>query len=330
MNRYVRRMVRSLPHRAVLIAPLVFWGFAACKKTNPPVAAKSPAGPGTHKYADIRENPEFAKLSPRLQASLLEVQAQSPYDEAQAVEDRREMVRPARAGFKPDPADKKIKMTLTAQKTMIRKGDFLWYVLELQNVGSKPIRITEPYFKGTGIDSHNIKFRMVFPNGNVGGPTRPIVFDDLPCPGLKLYSNLGEDLAKDAQLSPAVQDGIRQGMAMGKMDVTLQPGETLAARPWGYVSPSEACARYHRGEEPHPRPDGPYRQFWVDSMFKVGSYRIKAVFDDLPRPPSEESIQTMIKKYGHTRDEEMKDYQRRLGKALGHWESNEIRVEVVP
>jgi len=106
---------------------------------------------------------------------------------AQADQDRKTLVRPAPNGFKPDPADKKIRLNLIPQKTLIRKADFLWFILELQNIGSKPIRITDPIFRGQGIDSQHIKFHIRFPDGTEGQPTRPLVLDDRPCPGMKLY-----------------------------------------------------------------------------------------------------------------------------------------------
>jgi len=119
-------------------------------------------------------------------------------------------------------------------------------------------------------------------------------------------------------------------MASKKFDITLQPGETLVTKPWEHVSAQEACARYHRGEDPLPTPAGPYRQFWVDSLGKTGSYRIKAVYDDTPLPPDEEEIQRMLKTYGQSREKQLKYHQRILSGSLGHWESNEISIEVVP
>ncbi|MEK9144178.1 MAG: hypothetical protein AAB339_01055, partial [Elusimicrobiota bacterium] len=81
----------------------------------------------------------FEKLSPDALAYWIKGGYEILFIKIQMEEDRKELVRPAPPGFKPEAVDRKVKLTLIPRETSIRTGEEFWYALELQNLGREPM-----------------------------------------------------------------------------------------------------------------------------------------------------------------------------------------------
>lgn len=348
-------------------------GFA---KVGSPEDPEGPEGHGLwveEKGAGVRYPPEFDKLTPEaqkawheakykiplstdfiehfprhMQATWIERWANAPDDEAyekrRKAEDRAELVRPVARGFKPENVRRKIKLTLIPKSARIRVGESLWYLLEMRNVGHEAIefRETSKSFWKVG-NSSELKYHFyVTPPG--GKETRVNFRVD----STELMGNrpeeivIPESLGKDEARKYFEQEKERRGMEKARLFtlwVELQPGETLVARPWKFVSRRERQKSIAgpRDDYMQFKVEGPFREARLDpDEFKFdqpGTYRVKVVYNHNPfglKPPTEEEIQKRIAKWGLDREYQMRRHQERVAESLGIVESNTVVVEVYP
>lgn len=272
----------------------------------------------------------FERMSPAGQAAWLADEELRPAREKKAAEDKSELVRPAPINYKPEDADRRIRLRLVPQKEMMRNGESFWYRLELQNVGRKPIHWHEnsSFFKHGRLSNSPLGFKFIVrqPDGKVWVLTPPI---DLPLlgeyrKGFSFPSGTTED--EKARLFKRMA-----GMAnINELSITLQPGETLISRPWAARDPKQADAMFARGEDPDSAIPGLYRE--LPSFFKFdqkGTYRIKVAFDDRLSSKSEDSIKS-AENNGISREQQLKTRKLIDADRLGPVESNEVRIEVTP
>lgn len=224
--------------------------------------------------------------------------------------DRRDLIRPPPPGFKAEPAERKLRMTLVARDRKIRVGESFWYRLEIQNVGRTPVHILDwPSFLKDGSESAN-GYWDLFATGPDGKRKLMVIgrlvdmfelrdshADAVPVPGAEKMTDL------------EVQQYIRRDDAFRRADrelrVVLDPGETLVTKPWRWVPAKERLERKARGETNlTPRPAGEFREFWTDYRFSTpGRYTIQAVYDAPISPLPHEALVPRMKKEGYAREE---------------------------
>lgn len=251
--------------------------------------------------------------------------------------DRRELVRPPPPGFKPEPTERKLRLTLVARDKKIRVGESFWYRLEVQNVGRTPVHISDgPSFLKDGSQYANgyWDFFATAPDGTrklmvIGQladefDLRDTRADAVPVPGADKLTDL------------EVQQFIRRDYAFRLADkdlrVVLDPGETLVSKAWRWVPAKERLERKGRGEKDlTPRPAGGFRELWTDYRFsKPGRYTIQAVFDDPRSPLPHEALVPRMKKHAGPSLPAHVDKNEEHKNASGRLESNLVVVEIEP
>lgn len=256
-------------------------------------------------------------------------------EEAVREAERRELVRPAPAGFKPAAMDRKFRLTLIARDKTIRIGETFWYRLELQNLGRETVHFWEtPSFlkNGSSYDMGRWDFFLIAPNRArklmvIGAlydefAIRDSRADAIPIPGSGVMSE--EEIERHVRREGAKHRADRD------LIVDLAPGETLVSRPWRWMDASERQERRKRGEtDLTPRPTGEFRELWTSHRFKVtGRYEIRVVYDDsMPPMPYASIVQEMVKQ-GYKREDIIADHKRTLKRRLGRIESNPVTIEV--
>jgi hypothetical protein len=290
--------------------------LAACRKT-PPAPPSEPVSEEKRTpvvYDKFRALIKSKGLSPEREKWALEQADDMERQGEQGVLDRKELVTPAPPGFKPEAALRKIRLTLTLEKSMIRRGDAPRFRLEMTNVGSESIRYGEihgSFFKfGVLSMSRDMQFILIPPGGKE----------------IQLYTGaLGSGTAQEVffpadwseeKKARAAKEMNSRSKAEESLSVELVPGETLRTR--GDVT----------GDL--------FRTLAAQMDFSaVGTYRIRVKFDDRLSPLTEgyiEKILALSKKRGSgtSRAEIVKDHERWAANALGPVESDEVRFEVVP
>mgnify|MGYP001615354721 CR=1 FL=1 len=263
--------------------------------------------------------------------------AAPPTDEELEAEDRKELVTPAPPDFKPEGEERKLKLTLIARDSKIRKGENFWYRLEVQNVGPRaiPFKAKWSFFKVGYGEALNYRFLVTPPGGVELDP--PIRFmlsmgraylDPFVPGGAKM------SVAERAEAARKIADDIPRKEARGfGLLVNLSSGETLRTRSWEYLDQGRAYRRLRQGEDPFPATPGEFRELALASFKfdKVGTYRIRVEFaaDPWLVAPDEEEIQEGIE-FGLTREWQMEQYEERVQRSLGRFQSNIVEVEVVP
>ena len=329
-----------MARKRLLLAALL--SLAACGKKAPPVAPETNAGsaqtaapaaamPSARLDTDLPLPKPYAKWSPKARAYWdqkisreqkkywLEQETLDPLRQKQEEWVRRNYIRPAPAGFKPENVQYKIRLILVPEKSMIRKGEPFRYRLEMQNAGLRPARFFEPHsnfllgnhFIGEKYDFYFMppgskewsKFILAMIRGIHGGDGGDSGSDYLEIPR-------GERMTEEERAAWLRRKNAEENIK-DELCATLQPGETLVSKQWG-------------------GPTGSFNEIPTEGDWsRSGTYRVKVVYDDSPSPPpSEEQIQRMLRKYGHSREDQMKDYRRRSSTALGLVESNVVAVEV--
>jgi hypothetical protein len=251
--------------------------------------------------------------------------------------ERRELVRPAPAGFKPGRERRKFRLILVARDKTIRAGEPFWYRLELQNLGRETVHYWEtPSFlkDGGNYDLGRWDFYAIDPKGQRetmvigslfgGHDIRETHTDAIPIPGSERMSEveIEQYMRRDSAKRRADRDLI----------VDLAPGETIISRPWRWVDAEERVERRQRGEANlAPRPTGNFRELWTNFRFDFpGRYAVRAVYDDTMSPmPSEDFIKGM-EKDGYSRASTIADYKKQALKRLGRIESLPVAIEVLP
>lgn len=331
MNRR-RYLARGLG--LILIAAL-FQLHLGCKREAPAaITEKRDAVSG------MRPKPEpiriDSKLPEKYQKIQKELAARYPLAKAeweQEHKDRKELVRPTPAGFKPENTRRRIGLALIAKSPQIHKGANLWYRLELQNLGREPVYWAESpsFFKnGDALALSKFRFHLIPPDGD---EIEMSPWKSAPgCGGMgEEFILPGAEKMSPEKLSSALAELTVQANLESGLSVRLQPGETLATRPWRNIDPREYCRRRKRGEIVDFRAPGAFRELVSDTEFDaVGRYKLRIVYTALsPSPPTEEEIQWMISR-GIDRERVMKNYEKSVQESLGTVSSNWIEVEVVP
>lgn len=279
---------------------------------------------------------DWAAIRKQLEARAAAKEGESEISAEIRQADQREMVRPPPPGFRPEPADKKVRVILIPMREKIRVGEHFWYRLELMNVGRKPVRFAEsPSFLKDGLRWNGMKwqFDAVYPNGQkkklILGRT---AFDrhvgDRPRHEIKLPVT---STATAAAVQRAARLAAFRLRASRDLDVTLAPGESVRSKPWRWVSDEEYMDRYNRGLDPWPAPEGPYRELWTAAKFdRPGKFKITATLRDLPlEKPTEERLRDDEKR-GLTRGSALSVYESSVAEALGWVESNIVELDVIP
>lgn len=251
--------------------------------------------------------------------------------------ERRELVRPAPAGFKPGRERRQFRLTLVARDKTIRVGEAFWYRLELQNLGRETVHYWEtPSFlkDGSSYDLGRWDFRAIDPKGqretmDIGSLFGSFAVQDthtdaIPIPGSEKMS--------EAELEQYMRRDYTKRRADRDLIVDLAPGETLVSRPWRWADASERVERRKRGEANlTPRPTGDFRELWTTFRFDMpGRYEVRAIYDDTMAPlPSEDFIKAREKR-GYSRASTIARYKKRARERLGRVESAPIFIEVFP
>lgn len=262
--------------------------------------------------SDTKTKDEVRELKKTVDASL-------DYEKQFAEENRRTMIIPAPADFKPVDADRKIQLRFYLEKTKIRPREFLKYRIEIMNVGRQAIDYEE--FKasllkyGGLLNSDIIHFYVTDPHGKRAelipssawskGP-----HDDkhLPPTGnawsLAVPSNLSKE-EKDKWLT----DTNARSEASNHFQVRILPGETLRSLGDGQSLTT-------------------FRTLYCEQDFiKTGTYRLTVELDDRPEPLTDEAITDALSYW--TPEQSRKFHEERVKKALGPVSST-VAFEVVP
>lgn len=295
----------------------------------------SVAGLGAHAAGLAAEVPPASPANSAL-PNPFEWTEEDRIEEAVREAERRELVRPAPAGFKPAAKDRKFRLTLFARDKTIRVGETFWYRLELQNLGRETVHFWEtPSFlkNGSSYDMGRWDFFLIAPSGArklmvIGAlydefAIRDSRADAIPVPGSAAMSE--EEVEQYIR-----RDGMRL-RADRDLIVDLAPGETLVSRPWRWVDARERQERRKRGESDlTPRPTGEFRELWTSHRFEApGRYQIRVVYDDsMPPMPSEDVIKGM-EESGYSRESVIKNHSERAKEHLGRIESAPVKIEVL-
>lgn len=284
------------------------------------------SGKGKHPPPPAKELPPIYELT-----------EEDRIEEAVRAAERRELVRPAPAGFKPGRDRRKFRLTLVARDKTIRVGEAFWYRLELQNLGREAVRYWEvdSFLKDGG--SYGLGhwyFYATDPKGRRetlsigtlfgGHEIRETRTDAVPIPGSEKMS--------EAEIEQFIRRDSAKRRADRDLIVNLAPGETLVSRPWRWVDAWERVERRDRGESDlAPRPTGDFRELWTNFRFDFpGRYEVLAIYDDtMPPLPSEDFIKGM-EKDGYSRASTIADYKKRGLERLGRVESAPVVIEVLP
>lgn len=249
-----------------------------------------------------------------------------PFELARDTTDRRELVTPAESGFKPTVSGPKVELTLFTRDARIRSGESLWFRAEMRNVGSEPIIFQDPFIKsGSGgdgwskyrLDISPRPYRSSIPGDSTGGNCPE---STPPIPG---WEAMSEAERKDARLRHVREESVRH-----KVNIVLQPGETVRTRDWRPYSFTERCAAEAAGKPPPDRPGGLFREHeYHDDFKKPGTYTLKLIYNDPGHQPRPDEID-VLKKLGRS-PEQIDSFSRHyLQKPALQAESAPISLEV--
>ncbi len=166
-----------------LLIPLLILGAVSCGKREAsaprvsvtPSTATAQSAPLDPKWVAAIEN-----LSPEQKKAWFEGQKRIPYYRAEEERDQREMVRPAPAGFKPDPK-RKVKLTLIFKSTSAPESGSFWFKVDLQNVSPVSIHYFERgwdcFFKCGGLSS-GMKISFKFARGDGKWVWFPVTYEN--------------------------------------------------------------------------------------------------------------------------------------------------------
>ncbi len=309
--------------------------LAACGKEEPAKApAETPAPFSQKAEKDLPVDRVILKhLGKKAQEDWLKAEAGRPMEEALEAADRKELVRQAPPGFKPEPVRRKAKLTLIPRKTVLKKGEAFWYRLELQNLGNEAFRMSEEnsFWKLGNHGFQKYEFFITPPGGAEQRVRLHFPFHDR-VGGAQIIIP-GEENMTEAEIQKVLRDmGKAQAWKRGRrthLDVKLAPGEILVTRPWVFIDPYDQEKMEASGRIPPPVP-GDFRELALEKFqFEVpGTYRIRVVFNDyMPKAPKEEQILDGIKR-GLSREWQMQRYRKYIEESLGSVESNRVVIQV--
>ncbi|MFA6319031.1 MAG: hypothetical protein WC943_16595, partial [Elusimicrobiota bacterium] len=304
-------------------------------RTVAPVPA-SRALSESERIEQIDRNPKLTKD----QKALLRTFVPEEIAEArQEVKDRAELVLPPPPGWKSEDIKHKFKLTLIAEKAIIRKGEKFRFRLEIQNVGSEHKYFIEtcPSFMKSGVanDSRHLEFFATPPSGQ-----QVKMLGAFPSGDFRFTEHHFPDHWTEEQKIAELKRRQVDSQAACQLNLRLEPGETLVTKP----------------DLP---PPNKFRGLGTSFEFdKPGTYRIKAVYDDVGDHPDVERERDLQKqerslhmsrqellesderirlKQGISLEQVQKEREERIAlyeenkrTAVGCTESNSVVVEVVP
>lgn len=213
---------------------------------------------------------------------------------------RRTMVKPAPAGFTPEPVDRKVRLRLVLEKSKIRVGERPRFRLEMTNIGREPIEYFESrsslFVKDGGLldtltmemhlsDGRNKRIRLLPP---------PLGSSE----GLPPKKREGNALSQ-AEQARRFDEINSEGQARATFRVLLNPGDTL----------------HSVGDDDSPVDN--FKTLRTKQKFDVpGAYQLEVTLDDRPMPLDEEFINTLMRA-GESREKIMNTYAERVKAALG-------------
>jgi len=271
-------------------------------------------------------SPGFYKDVPlRLQGGLIEAWRRAPYDEAWEAADQAELVRPAPAGFKPEPVARKVKLTLIPKKTLFRRGEIFWYRLELQNVGRESIDFTqqESIFKSLGTWPGGYDFWLTEPDGHVVKLVEADAWGSGPDASLEEFRLLGWEHMTEADRAEAFKKQGRHDTWVRNrkfnVRVMLKPGDVLVSRAWSHKEDDNSVGA---------APDD-FRELWTQYKFsKPGTYKLKLVWDNSPSSPPNEARLRRMEKKGVSRKRTREFWAEINRERLGIVESNVVSFDL--
>ncbi|TPW22110.1 MAG: hypothetical protein FD126_16 [Elusimicrobia bacterium] len=314
--------MKAMPTRLAALAFALVLPFAGCRR-DPPKQARPlapdpplPAADWDLKDVDPKDRERVAILN----------KSRRP-DWLQNRNDRRELVLPAPEGFRPEPVDRKLKLTLRLRENRIRRGGKLWYRLELQNIGRKPCRYIEfdTFFKGHLHQmGEEFNFILTAPDGS----TQKLDFTFRLISGTGLETEVrfpGQEKWTAAESKENLSKINYYCRGFDSISIELLPGETLYSRPWRKDDCVEQFFRTRGGEVPAEPAPLEFRALSTDYDFRTpGRYRLRLVWDELG------GLKWLaeMSREGPTRKKLLEDYERRSRGKLGAVASEEVAFEV--
>ena len=250
-------------------------------------------------------------MSSESKKSLMKVNEEMRYSDEQEIVDRKDMVLPSPRDFKPENARRKIRLALTMEKTILRRGEAPRFRLEMTNVGREMILYMEfdqSFYKTCNLSApgDHLNFTITLPDGHKKKMLAPTLLgDEMITDEIKFPAGW-----TDVQKAEWARKKNLHNHAQGGLSINLQPGETLRTR--GDNPGDLFCAI--RTEV---------------NLRTPGTYKMQVKFDDVPPPVDEDDIRSMGKR-GISRETLLRDHDKSLADALGPVESNGVSFEVVP
>lgn len=298
---------------------LTIWGFAAALASSCLIV---PGLAGQGQSTSVRKGPSAFDDDPEISAR----------EEARAAD--RRLVTGAPKGFKPQGHGRILSLRLIARDAKIRVGETFWFRLELQNVGTSVVSISESdsFLKsGTGSSGMLWRFSVVTPKGD----RWPMIIGREEVSSTHPSRRVVEIPGSAAMSEKEVRDFIRRNDAWrradSELDVILGPGQTLSTRPWKWDSKAEFGRLFiNRAKREDPRQYGGFRELWTEFRFdEPGIYEISVVRDDPPPPPPTEEYLREMERRGVSRESSLEMHRKRALDVLGRVTSNSVSIEVV-
>lgn len=262
-------------------------------------AARSPEGVPAQK--------PMAGRDPELKKAMTALDARIDAEDKLAETRRKAMITPAPADFKPEPADRKIRLRLILEKNVLRAGEYPRFRLELTNVGSKPINYQENrpsmFLRNATLVDTNVMHFYLTTGRTERAELLPMMYGRPPKPASDRPSRPG---MSEAEWKKRLNDPGSQ--AEQNFDVRLLPGETL----------------HNIGD------DGSLSGFTTlyakGGFKKPGTYRLQVEIDDRPEPLTDEDIQAASSYW--TPQQSRDFHEEQVRNALGPVVSNTATFEV--
>jgi len=234
-----------------------------------------------------------------------------------AERNRRTMVDPAPADFKPEPVARKIRLKLILENSTIPRGGRPRVRLELTNVGRD------------SIDYQEYESSFFVKDGGLLDSTRTIHFFLTDRRGRRVELSPGQTPASfqsnrsteafdvpaglsEAEKKKWLVETYAMSRASTHFQVKLLPGETLRSI----------------GDDDSPREN--FKTLFTNVDFdKPGTYKLRVALDDRPEPPSRKYIEVSLRS-GSTLAELQESQKKEMTNALGPVSSDWVVFEVTP
>lgn len=244
-----------------------------------------------------------------------ELKAARAFQKEMMAADRRELVSPPPAGFKPLPKARAPELRLSLKSTTVKAGEHLSYSLSIFNAGSAPIRIYDQraFFKRPTLNSYiKWEFWLTKPDGF---RTRLLYGDSIEMATRRARTLPLTPMEEFNSVSTSVRRNLKQNAWESEerhtLDILLASGETLRNR---------ACTDVESGTSAASPPVGPgFCGFPSDESPKApGRYSLTVVMiDKSPTLPVAEGARYLA------------DFKREHAQHLGRIESNSVEFQVI-